>query len=444
MSQEPLDLRRSMQIVRRHKILVSLVTALGILAGTSYAVLHQPMLTSTALVLLPPSPQNAVAANGTGGTGQYTATQEVIAGSNQVLSGALHDALPAMSLNELRQEIQVGNLTQYILSITAKGKVAADVEATANAVANSYIRFISSPTSPVGHVSAQLLQPATLASGSASAKELTVYVLIGAVFGVLIGVIAAVAVGRADRRLRSRDEIANSIGVPVVASFPVAHPTDARGWAKLLEDYKPGALHTLQLRKALQLLPRTGANANYGIGSGRSSLTVLSLSSDPGALALGPQLAVFAASQGIPTALVIGPQQDQEATAALRTACAAPLPESTRRPSQLRVTVSDDYLNEEPDSALTVVVVVVDGRTPRIPDMAHTAVTVLGVSAGTATAEQLARVAVGATDGREITGILVADPDSSDQTTGRVPQLLGPGQRRMPTRLTGITTELRR
>src|SRR5215472_10560 len=184
MSQESLDLRRSMQIIRRHKILVSLVTALGILAGTSYAVLHKPMLTSTALVLLPSSPQNAAAATANGGPGQYTATQEVIAGSNPVLSGALHNALPAMSLSELRQEIQIGNLTQYIISITAKGKVAADLEATANAVANSYIRFISSASSPVGHVPAQLLQPATFATGSAAVKELTVYVLIGAVFGV--------------------------------------------------------------------------------------------------------------------------------------------------------------------------------------------------------------------------------------------------------------------
>ena len=45
---------------------------------------------------------------------------------------------------------------------------------------------------------------------------------------------------------------------------------------------------------------------------------VLSLSSDPRAIALGPQLAVFAASQGIPTALVIGPQQDATVTATLR------------------------------------------------------------------------------------------------------------------------------
>ena len=172
---------------------------------------------------------------------------------------------------------------------------------------------------------------------------------------------------------------------------------------------------------------------------------MLSLSSDPGALALGPQLAVFAASQGIPTALVVGPQQDADVTATLRTACAAPPSASSKRPSQLRVTVSDDDVDVQPDAALTVVVAVVDGRSPRMPDTMRTTATVLGVSAGAATAEQLARVAVSAAaDGRDIAGILVADPDPADQTTGRLPQLARPAQRRMPTRMTGITTEIRR
>ncbi len=41
------------------------------------------------------------------------------------------------------------------------------------------------------------------------------------------------------------------------------------------------------------------------------------------------------------------------------------------------------------------------------------------------TAEQLARAAVtAAADGREIAGILVADPDPGDNTTGRMPHLI--------------------
>ena len=79
-----------------------------------------------------------------------------------------------------------------------------------------------------------------------------------------------------------------------------------------------------------------------------------------------------------------------------------------------------------------------------MPDTMHTTSTVLGVSSGAATAEQLAQVAVSAdADGREIIGILVADPEPTDHTTGRIPQLSRSAHRRLPTRLTGITTEMR-
>ena len=57
MSQQALDLRRSVQIVRRHKVLVGIVVVLGLLAGGAYAALHPPMLTSTALVVLPQDAQ---------------------------------------------------------------------------------------------------------------------------------------------------------------------------------------------------------------------------------------------------------------------------------------------------------------------------------------------------------------------------------------------------
>ena len=40
MSQETLDLRRSIQIMRRHKLLVGIMVALGILAGGAYAVVQ--------------------------------------------------------------------------------------------------------------------------------------------------------------------------------------------------------------------------------------------------------------------------------------------------------------------------------------------------------------------------------------------------------------------
>ena len=67
MSQQALELRRSIQIVRRHKLLVGVMVVLGLLAGGAYAAFHPPLVTSTALVLLPQTGQSrATGANGTG------------------------------------------------------------------------------------------------------------------------------------------------------------------------------------------------------------------------------------------------------------------------------------------------------------------------------------------------------------------------------------------
>jgi capsular polysaccharide biosynthesis protein len=453
MSQEALDLRRSILIIRRHKLLMGAMVALGILAGGAYAFVKPSMVTSTALVLLSQSGQAAQAgaeAAANGGPDPYTITQEVIAKSSPVLSGALPHVRPAMSIDQLHSEIQIGSQTPYIITVSATAKVDADAAANANAVAESYIAYIGSANNPGGQVQAQLLQSATTGTGPGLLKRLVsyaIFALLGAVFGAAIGAIIALATDRSDRRLRERDEIANSIGVPVLASFPVGHPSNPGQWTRFLKDYKPGALNALQLRKALQQL-EMAAEVNFGRGNGRWSFTVLSLSSDPGALALGPQLAIFAASQGIPTTLVIAPQLDATVTASLRTACAAP-PTSSEWPRHLRAIVSDGDVegdaDGERDSTLAVVVGVVDSRNPQVPDTVHTTATLLGVSAGAATADQLARVAVSAVSGgREITGILVADPDPADATTGRLPQLGRRGQRRMPTRMTGIATEIRR
>jgi capsular polysaccharide biosynthesis protein len=427
MSEQALDLRRSVQNVRRHKTLVVIAIALGILLGTAYAVLRPPMLTSTALVLLPQaaSAQNA-GTTATSGPTSFIATQVVIAGSAPVLSGALPHASPAGSVAELRNEVQVQAVTDSILSISATARTAAQAEATASAVANSYIAYVRSGNILGGPVPAYILQPATNATGTSPITHLLVGILVGAIVGALIGIIVALVISRGDRRLRLCDEISASIGLPVLASLSVAHPTDAASWTMLLENYQPGAVPALRLYQVLQQLGMADVSMrNGGAGSGLS-LGVISLSSDPGALALGPQLAVFAASRGIPTALLIGPQQNAAVTASLRTACAVPPPASSRRPSHLRVMVSDDGdIDGQQAGRLTVVVSVVDGRPSKAAETPRTTATVLGVSAGAATADQLARFVSGAAaDGRDIAGILVADPEPTDHTSGRVPPVI--------------------
>ena len=62
MSQQTLDLRRSIHIVRRHKVLVGVLVVIGILVGCAYSVIFPAKLTATAYVVLPQSSQSAAAA----------------------------------------------------------------------------------------------------------------------------------------------------------------------------------------------------------------------------------------------------------------------------------------------------------------------------------------------------------------------------------------------
>lgn len=444
MSQQSLDLRRSVSVVRRHKILVVVITALGLSAGLGYAVLKPPMVTSEALVVLPQAAAlgGQPAPNGGPGSTGYMATQTVIASSDPVFSAALPSIKPVTSLTKLRTEITASGVTNSILSISATGSNAAQAEVTANAVARSYISYVGEPKN--GHVVANMLQPAISAKRTSPVTLSLIYGLLGLLMGAILGIIAALAISRGDRRLRERDEIANSIGLPVLASFPVNRPADAEAWARLMDDYRPGVVYAWQQRRLLQQLGITEVMLGNHRDAGGCSVTVLSLSSDRGALALGPQLAVFAASQGISTVLLIGPQQDENATATLRTACASLAPGPNGR-SHLRVAVSSGSDVHGPvNAALTVVVAVVDDGAPRMPDTMRTATTLLGVTAGAATADQLAKVATSAAaDGREVVGILVADPEPGDHTTGLVPQI-APTQRQGVTRLNGVATEARR
>ena len=424
MSNQELDLRRSMQILRRHKIFLATSAVLGIGAGLGYAVLTPPVLTSTASVYLPSSVHDI-------------STQVFIATSDPVLVGALRTLDSSESPPTLRSAIQVKNVTTNIISFSAPGKTAAQAERTADAVANSYVTFVNAPSRPGPPVQARILTSAKAegASGPSKVKHWITYGGLGALAGLLLGSIVLLATRRRDRRLQERDDIADSIGVPVLTSVRADHhPTDAPGWRKLFEEYEPGVVDAWRLRKALRQLWPAGANEGDSKAGGWCSLAVLSLSSDPEALAIGPQLAAFAASLGIRTTLVVGPQQDANATAMLRTACTAPVDRAS-----MRVTVSDqDKADRLAGADLVVVVAVVDGDKPQVADTMRATATVLAVSAGVVTAEQLARVATSAaTDGRDIAGTLVANPDPADHTPGRVPELSRPVHRRMPTRTTG-------
>ncbi|HYY18468.1 MAG TPA: hypothetical protein VE864_06470 [Streptosporangiaceae bacterium] len=432
MSGQALDLRGSAQIVRRYRILVGAVALVGLLLGAGWAVLHPPVKSSNALVVLPVSSHEI-------------ATQVVIAGSEPVLSSAVPSISPRTTVTDLRKHVKIKSLTGNLISVTATGPTAAQAESAANAVSNSFISYLSSGVSAVGHVQAKLVAPATSANGSSLPIRLAILALLGAIAGAIVGAVTALALGRGDRRLRERDAIADAIGVPVVASVAVGHPSDPAGWTKLMAEYDPGVIHAWSLRRALNQLGLVDLDLKSPRDEARPWVSVISLSADRKAMAVGPQLATFSASLGVGTDLVVGTQAEEHETASLRAACSALSAQPPIRDGKLRVSADDEHaVSDDPDT-LRVLVSMVNRQVPRVDETARAAVTVLAISPGTATAEQLARVAVSAAaDGRNIAGIIVADPDSADRTTGRLPQPARPTRRRVPTRVNGTTTETRR
>ena len=315
MSGQALDLKRSAQIVRRHKILVGAVAALGLLAGRRVR-RAQPAdaYTSSALVVLPPSANDLHPGR--------DRDQRPRPGGRAAAAQS-----PACPLDTLRGRIQVRppDVQRHFDQRPGQDRRPRPSRPPTRSP-HSYVAYVgSAATARSGRCRRRFCSgrrpprerrcPVRLADGRRARRLL----------GALIGAIIALALGRRDRRLRERDEIADAIGVPVLASIAVRSPVRRRG----LDEAARG----LRTRSRRCLAPAQGP-APAGARrhdlpadvrrAARSSLAVLSLSSDRKALALGPQLAVFAASLGIPTALVVGPQQDANATATLRAACAAP------------------------------------------------------------------------------------------------------------------------
>src|SRR5260370_1936603 len=99
MTQQALDLRRSVQLVRRRRLLVGFMVLIGMAIGCAYSVLKPPLLNATALVVFPQTTQSAAAAAaaaaGNGAPDTVTSTLEAIASSNHVLASALPPRRPS-------------------------------------------------------------------------------------------------------------------------------------------------------------------------------------------------------------------------------------------------------------------------------------------------------------------------------------------------------------
>jgi hypothetical protein len=89
---------------------------------------------------------------------------------------------------------------------------------------------------------------------------------------------------------------------------------------------------------------------------------------------------------------------------------------------------------------ITIVLAVADRREPTLSGLPDTEVTMLAISPGLGNREELARLAVAVDDaGRRIDGIVIADPDPADATTGRRTLDERALETPLPVRTTGVS-----
>jgi hypothetical protein len=492
--------------LRRGRGVLALAALLGLIAGGAYVLTQPPPLTSTTLVLLPTP---AVAQSST----SDVETQVHIASSATVLSRAGQEVEPALPPRSVKKMVDITAPTNQLIQIAATSQNAAQAQAVSQAVADSYVSYVSNtarevtaaaladlkvrrdelqdqiaqlqreitgtmkrqsaanPNSAEGRKEAQLLaglrtqqadlslqhdkvvdkiatggdvaaagagtsvvQPATEARGLSTLVRLLVWAPLCAVVFTLVAAVALLLTARRDPRVRIRDEIADAVGSPVLAAVRSMPQRSVAGWSTLLETYEATSVESWAFRQILRGLVTEEPKRHLG-SPGKlnhpKSLCILSLAGDQRGLAVAAQLAAFAASLGITTHLATA--VGHESAASLWAASSAEQ-EAPLRPGL--------YVGDAPNGTavdLLINVVVLDRQQPRIGDGAAEEAILLSVAAGTATEEELARVAVAVDDaGRRINGIVVADPDKTDRTSGR--HTLEERSRRpaLPTRVTGI------
>jgi len=291
---------------------------------------------------------------------------------------------------------------------------------------------IGTPVGSSASAGTSVIQKATPATGPSTLVRLLFWAPLGGLVCIILAAAILLATARRDPRLRRRDDIADAVDSPVLASVRSMPQRSAAEWSTLLETYEANPVESWAFRQLLRdLVPeRKGQWRPQGKVDHPQSLTVVSLSGDGRGLAIGPQLAAFASSLGVPTRLVTAVGHERAAT--LWAACAAER-QSAPRPG---LHIGSVLGGEKCD--LTIILAVVDRRQPDLGEAPNSTTTILSLAAGVATEEELARVAVAVDNaGRSIDGIVVADPDPTDRTSGRHTMEERSRQLPLPTRLTG-------
>ena len=178
MSQQESNLPRSLQTLGRFKLLIGCLAALGALGGLLFAAINPVASTTSQAQVSFTAPS-------------WSCPPGAICGTPIFEPGYVQGKLVKMYPNGVQIKVMPGN----VISVTVNGNTAA-AQAMANAVAQTYATEAGSLTYMGEQPSVTVTQQAGIATVLASPKRLFNDALLGAVAGLLVGLIAALAGGQ--------------------------------------------------------------------------------------------------------------------------------------------------------------------------------------------------------------------------------------------------------
>lgn len=253
-----MDLRDYLRIIRRSWILITALTALGLLVGGVTSVLTQPTYTANTQLFVAIQSSGSVSELQQGNTFSQARVQSYVrtVTTPVVLQPVIDSLGLEESASELAHRVKAStDLNTVIINITVDDDSPVQASATAQAVANSLIKAVDTLEKPrtgdTSPVSLSIITPAAAPAGP-SAPNTRLNLALGLFVGIAAGLGLAVARSLFDTRIRVEADVRRVTQTPLLGG--IAFDPDATDKPLLTQssDQSPRAESFRQIRTNLQ------------------------------------------------------------------------------------------------------------------------------------------------------------------------------------------------
>ncbi|MFF2296844.1 polysaccharide biosynthesis tyrosine autokinase [Arthrobacter sp. NPDC058127] len=220
-----MDLRDYLRIIRHDWMVIAAVTLVGLLGSGVFSALSKPVYTADTQLFVAIQNSGTVQELQQGNTFSQARVQSYVktVDSPIVLQPAIDALGLGMSSQELANEVTAStDVNTVLINISVKDGSAVQAAAIAQAVSNSLIKAVDTLEKPktggTSPVSLSIIKPA-VAPESPSAPNTRLYLLLGLVGGLVLGVAAAVLRKALDNRIRGEADLRHVTSAPLLGGI---------------------------------------------------------------------------------------------------------------------------------------------------------------------------------------------------------------------------------